>query len=143
MSRSQDPSEFSAPVSVFVGPVGELIAQHMLLPPPRPGVLAMLDHFEILRVLGGGGMGIVLLARDSRTGRDAAVKLIKTNLVTDQQVVHRFLKEAGHLKRLRHINIVPVDEISKKPEAPYFVMPYFEKGSLANRLKPEQPLDPL
>jgi len=143
VSRSQDPSEFGAPVSVFVGPVGELIAQHMLLPPPRPGVLAVLDHFEILRVLGGGGMGIVLLARDSRTGRDAAIKLIKTNLVNNQQLVHRFLKEAGHLKRLRHINIVPVEEISERAEAPYFVMPYFERGSLGNRIRPGQSLNTL
>jgi sugar lactone lactonase YvrE len=140
MSRSQDPSEFTAPVSAFVGPVGELIAQRMISPPPRPGVLAILDHFEIIRVLGGGGMGIVLLARDARTGTDAAVKLIKSELVTNQQIVHRFLKEAGHLKRLRHTNIVPVDEISERLEAPYFVMPYFEKGSLANRMKPGQPL---
>jgi serine/threonine protein kinase/sugar lactone lactonase YvrE len=140
MSMSQDPSEIPTPVSVIVGPVGELIAQRMLSPPPRPGVLAALDHFEIIRVLGGGGMGIVLLARNSRTGRDAAVKLIKTNLVTNQQVVHRFLKEADHLKRLRHINIVPVDEISQRTDAPYFAMPYFEQGSLASRIKPGQAL---
>ncbi|HXC35790.1 MAG TPA: protein kinase, partial [Candidatus Acidoferrales bacterium] len=140
MSLSQDPSEYSAPVSVFVGPVGEMIAQRMLSPPPRPGVLAMLDHFEIIRILGGGGMGIVLLARNSQTGRDAAVKLVKSGLVTNQEVVHRFLKEASHLKRLRHINIVPVDEISERMDAPYFAMPFFENGSLANRMKPGEPL---
>ncbi|HEV2453483.1 MAG TPA: protein kinase, partial [Verrucomicrobiae bacterium] len=140
MSLSQDPSEFSVPVSVFVGPVGEMIAQRMLSPPPRPGVLAVLDHFEIIRILGGGGMGIVLLARNSQTGRDAAIKLVKSGLVTNQEVVHRFLKEANHLKRLRHINIVPVDEVSERPDAPYFAMPYFEKGSLANRMKPGEPL---
>ena len=141
MSMSQDPSEFNAPVSAFVGPVGELIAQRMLAPPTRPGLLAVVDHFEVLRILGGGGMGIVLLARDSRNGREAAVKLVKSGLVTNQEVVRRFLKEAGHLKKLRHTNIVPVDEISERPEAPYFVMPYFEKGSLANRIKPGQALD--
>jgi serine/threonine protein kinase len=140
MSLSQDPSEYSAPVSVFVGPVGEMIAQRMLTPPPRPGVLAMLDHFEIIRILGGGGMGMVLLARNERTGRDAAIKLVKSALVTNQEVVHRFLKEASHLKRLRHVNIVPVEEISERLEAPYFAMPYFEKGSLANRIKPGEPL---
>lgn len=141
MSDPKEPSAYTPPVSAFTGPVAELIAQKMLAPPSRPGLLAVLDHFEIIRILGGGGMGIVLLARDSRNSRDVAVKLIKTELVTNSQVVHRFLKEAGHLKRLRHTNIVPVDEISEKPEAPYFVMPYFEKGSLANRMKPEQPLD--
>jgi serine/threonine protein kinase len=141
MSEPENPSAFAPPVSAFTGPVAELIAQRMLTPPPRPGLLAVLDHFEILRILGGGGMGIVLLARDTRTGRDMAVKLVKSELVTNQEVVHRFLKEAGHLKKLRHTNIVPVDEISGKPEAPYFVMPYFEKGSLANRIKSDQPLD--
>jgi serine/threonine protein kinase len=45
------------------------------------------------------------------------------------------------LKRLRHTNIVPVQEISDRTEGPYFVMPYFEKGSLANRIKAGQPLD--
>ena len=137
----ENPPAFAPPVSTFAGPVGELIAQRMLQPPPRPGVLAAVDHFEILRVLGGGGMGIVLLARDSKTGRDVAVKMVKSDLVSNQQVVYRFLKEAGHLKRLQHTNIVPVLEISDRAEGPYFVMPYFAKGSLANRIRPGQPMD--
>jgi serine/threonine protein kinase/sugar lactone lactonase YvrE len=128
------------PVSVFVGPIGELIQQRMLLPPGRPGLLAAVDHFEIQRILGAGGMGIVLLARDARTGRDVALKLVRSEMVNNPQVIQRFLKEAGHLKRLRHTNIVPVEEISDRPEGPYFVMPFFEKGSLANRIKPGQPL---
>jgi len=129
------------PVSSFVGPVAELINQRMLLPPSRPGVLAVVDHYEILRVLGGGGMGIVLLARDAKNNRDVALKLVRSDLVNNQQVVHRFLKEAGHLKRLQHTNIVPVEEISDRAESPYFVMPYFDKGSLASRIKPGQPMD--
>jgi serine/threonine protein kinase len=137
----ENPAAFVPPVSVFRGPVAELIAQRMLVPPSRPGLLAILDQFEILRVLGGGGMGIVLLARDAKTGREVAVKLVRSDLVTNQNVVHRFLKEAGHLKRLRHTNVVPVQEISDRAEGPYFVMPYFEKGSLASRIKPGQPLD--
>jgi serine/threonine protein kinase len=96
----ENPPAFAPPVSSFTGPVAELIAQRMLLPPSRPGLLAVLNQFEILRVLGGGGMGIVLLARDPATGRDVAVKLVKSDLATNQNVVHRFLKEAGHLKRL-------------------------------------------
>jgi serine/threonine protein kinase/sugar lactone lactonase YvrE len=137
----ENPSAFVPPVSSFRGPIAELIAQRMLLPPSRPGLLAILDQFEILRVLGGGGMGIVLLARDANTGREVAVKLVRSDLVTNQNAVHRFLKEAGHLKRLRHTNVVPVQEISDRAEGPYFVMPYFEKGSLTSRIKPGQPLD--
>ena len=140
-ASKENPSAFAPPVSSFTGPIAELIAQRMLFPPSRPGLLAILDQFEIQRVLGGGGMGIVLLARDSDTGRDVAIKLVKSDLVTNQNVVHRFLKEAGHLKRLRHTNVVPVQAISDRVEGPYFVMPYFEKGSLASRIKPGQPLD--
>ena len=133
--------EFVPPVSSFMGPIAELIAQRMLLPPSRPGILALLDRYEILRILGSGGMGIVLLGRDPQTGREVAIKLVKSELVTNQTVVHRFLREAGHLKRLRHTNVVPVLDISDRAEGPYFVMPYFEKGSLSGRIKPEKPLD--
>src|SRR5208283_2888492 len=126
MSEPQNQPPAAPPVSVFTGPVAELIAQRMLLPPSRPGLLAALDHFEILRILGGGGMGIVLLARDSDTGRDVAIKLVKSDIVTIQYVVLRLLKVAGHLKRTRHTNIVPVQEISGRAEGPYCVMPYLE-----------------
>lgn len=131
---------FVPPVSNFQGPVAELIAQGMLSPPPRPGLLAVVDQYEILRVLGGGGMGIVLLARDSVTGNEVAVKLIKAELVTNQNMVYRFLKEAGHLQRLHHPNVASVAAISNRVEGPYFVMPWFAKGSLAGRIKPGQPL---
>ena len=135
------PPEFIPPVSSFAGPVGELIAQQMLLPPSRPGLLAELDGFEILRLLGAGGMGVVLLARDRATGNRVAVKMIRSDLVTNQNVVHRFLKEAGHLKRLQHSGVVPVLDISSRAEGPYFVMPYFDQGNLSQRIRPGQPLD--
>jgi sugar lactone lactonase YvrE len=140
-AEEKNPAPFVPPVSTFAGPIAELIAQRMLQPPSRPGLLATLDHYEILRLLGGGGMGIVLLARDAGTGREVAIKLVRSDLVTNQNVVHRFLKESGHLKRLRHTNVVPVEGISDRAEGPYFVMPYFEKGSLANRIRPGVPLD--
>jgi serine/threonine protein kinase/streptogramin lyase len=128
-------------VSNFAGPVGELIAQQMLQPPARPGLLAQLDRFEVQRLLGAGGMGIVLLARDTLVNQPVALKLIRSDLVTNQGIVHRFLKEAGHLKRLQHPHVVPVAEISTRAEGPYFVMPYFARGSLAAHIKPGEPLD--
>ena len=132
---------FTPPVSSFAGPIAELIAHGMLSPPSRPGLLAILDRYEILRLLGAGGMGLVLLARDPTNGREVAVKLIKPELATDQQVVRRFVKEAGHLQRLRHEQVMPVLEVSDRPQGPYFVMPYFEQGSLARLIQPGCPLD--
>jgi hypothetical protein len=137
----QKPDELARPVSSFVGPIAELIGQGMLSPPSRPGVLATVDRFEVLRVLGGGGMGVVLLARDPNTGQDVAIKMIKPDLVANQQVVHRFVKEAGHLQRLRHTHVMPVLEVSDRPQGPYFVMPYFERESLAKRIQPGRALE--
>jgi len=129
------------PVSSFGGPVAELIAHGMLSPPSRPGLLATLDHFEILRVLGAGGMGIVLLARDERTERQVALKLVRPELLGDARVVHLFVKEARHLQRLRHPNVIEVTELSDREAGPYFVMPYFENGNLARRIQPGKPLE--
>jgi len=141
-ASQQQPDELTRPVSSFVGPIAELIAQRMLSPPSRPGVLATVDRFEVLRVVGGGGMGVVLLARDPNTGQDVALKMVKSDLVANPQVVHRFVKEAGHLQRLRHTNVMPVLEVSDRPQGPYFVMPYFDRGSLAKRIQPGRALEP-
>jgi len=136
-----EPAGFPEPVSSFTGPVAELIGHGMLSPPSRPGLLAMLDRFEVLRVLGAGGMGVVLLARDSKSGAHVAIKMVRPELLADQQIVRRFLKEAGHLRRLWHANVIEVWEVSDREQGPYFVMPYFDKGSLARRIRPGQPLE--
>ena len=133
------PPAFQPPVSTLGGPIAELIAQQMLAPPARPGLLGALNQFEIQRVLGSGGMGAVLLARDSAAGRSVAIKLIRPEWVSDPRIVHRFVKEAGHLQKLKHPNVVPVLEVSDRPAGPYFVMPYYERGSLASLLRPGQP----
>jgi serine/threonine protein kinase/sugar lactone lactonase YvrE len=136
-----NPSPFAPPVSSFAGPVAELIALRMLLPPSRPGLIACLDEYEIVRLLGTGGMGLVFLGRRAGSGGEVAIKMVRSEYVSNQEVVHRFLKEAGHLKRLRHSNIVPVEAVCDRPAGPYFVMPFFEKGSLANLIKPGVPLE--
>src|SRR5271170_7165732 len=99
-------SVFVPPVSAFAGPIAELIGHRLLSPPTRPGLLAVLSHYEVVRVLGSGGMGVVLLARDSVTGGNVAVKMVRPELVANQQVVHRFIREAGHLQKLKHKNVV-------------------------------------
>jgi serine/threonine protein kinase/DNA-binding beta-propeller fold protein YncE len=137
------PPAFNPPMSAFGGPIAELVNQQMLAPPTRPGLMATLDRYEILRMLGGGGMGTVLLARDTQSDKNVAIKMVKAELLGNQQVIHRFVKEAGHLQKLRHTNIVPVLEVNDRKEGPYFVMPYFEQGSLARRIQPGRPLDVL
>jgi DNA-binding beta-propeller fold protein YncE len=133
---------FDPPKSSFAGPIAEFVAQRVLAPPARPGLLANLGRFEILRLLGAGGMGIVVLGRDSGTGELVAIKLVKPELLGDAQIKHRFLKEAGHMQRLKHRGIVPVREIAESADGPYFVMPYLEGGNLTRRIRPDRPMEP-
>jgi sugar lactone lactonase YvrE len=139
-SSNKEQAAVNPPVSVFSGPIAELVGHRLLSPPSRPGLLATLARYKVIRVLGGGGMGVVLLARDTENGRDVAVKMVRPELVPNQQMVHRFVKEAGHLQKLKHPNVMPVLEVSDRALGPYFVMPYFQRGSLAQRIKPSEPL---
>jgi serine/threonine-protein kinase len=98
------------------------------------------DRFEVLGLLGAGGMGVVLAARDPRTNRPVALKVLRPRWLPDRRAVLQFLTEARHMARLRHPHILPVLEVVNHPEGPYYVMPWLQGGSLARRLAPGRPL---
>ena len=130
----------TAPISKATDPVTNLLRAGVLMPPRLPGRLAALDRFEILRIIGVGGMGIVFLARDPRNTHKVAIKLLKPELIYDSVAAHRFLVEARHMQRLSHPNILEILEISERPEGPYFVVPFAEAGSLADAIQYGKPL---
>ena len=118
-------------------PQETLLQRGMFDPPMTPGTLGHLDRFEILRLLGEGGMGQVYLAREPRTDTRVAVKILRPQMAADPQSVHRFLTEARHMYRLSHPRILRVLEVSDRKEGPYYVMPYIEGGSLLGQYRPE------
>src|SRR5262245_55815126 len=59
-----------------------------------PGVGQRLDHFEILELIGGGGMGLVYRARDTALDRIVAIKILSSNRTADEETVRRFRNEA-------------------------------------------------
>lgn len=128
------------PVSTVAGLPGILLGQGVLSAPLQPGQLASLEHYQVLSVLGQGGMGVVLRGVESLSGTTVAIKLLKPELAVQPQLVHRFLKEARHMQRLKHPNILPVLHVSQNPTVPYFVMPLIEPGSLAMQLSDAHPL---
>jgi len=81
-----------------------------------------IDRYEILSLLGAGGMGQVYLARDERLGREVALKLLPARLVRDPQRVRRFEQEARAASALNHPNIVTVHELSESPAGHHIVM---------------------
>jgi len=137
------------PVSPSFPAEDGLPVESLLDPPLHPGEIGSLDRFPIVRVLGVGGMGVVFLAGDPESPNASptspspvAIKLLRPCLAANPQAVRWFLAEAGHMQRLTHPHILPLLEVCEGTTGPYFVMPYLERGSLADLLRPRKPLEP-
>jgi len=128
------------PMSESLDPVQGLLRRRVIGPPPHPGIMGVVGHFELIDILGIGGMGIVFLARDAKNGNLFAIKVLRPDLLDAPELVHRFLVEAQHQRRMSHPNILPVLEVSEASRQPYFVMPLIAEGSLAKRLAQKTPL---
>jgi serine/threonine-protein kinase len=92
---------------------------------PKPGML-LGDTYRVLRQIGSGGMGIVLLARDRHLERDVAIKLIRPDYAKSGMARKRFMTEARAMAGVNHENVVRVYAFGEYRGTPYFVMEYIE-----------------
>src|SRR6185503_13770639 len=81
-----------------------------------------LGPFEIVAELGEGGMGAVYKARDTRLGRDVAIKVIRRDLAADNERRQRFIQEARAVSALNHPGIVTVHDIGTEGDELFLVM---------------------
>ncbi|WP_437737603.1 nSTAND1 domain-containing NTPase [Sorangium sp. So ce1335] len=105
---------------------------------PAPSAGDRVGHYELLRELGRGGMGVVFLARDLRLARLVAIKLL-TKLSSVR--VQRFLVEAQATARCKHEHIVTIHEVNEHDGFPYMVLEYIEGQSLRAWMKQRRPAD--
>lgn len=109
-------------------------------PPPNgsPSVISAnlpkIEGYEILDVLGHGGMGVVYKARQTKLNRLVAIKMILPGSAPGQYGIERFRTEAEAVARLRHPHIVQIYEIAGSNTNPYLALEYVDGGSLAARL---------
>jgi eukaryotic-like serine/threonine-protein kinase len=93
-----------------------------------------LGPYEILSLLGAGGMGEVYRARDSQLARDVAIKVLP-NLTADPQRLHRFEQEARAAAALNHPNILAVYQLGTHDGTPYLVSELLEGETLREQIK--------
>jgi serine/threonine protein kinase/Tol biopolymer transport system component len=93
-----------------------------------------LGAYDVLALIGAGGMGEVYRARDPRLGRDVAIKVLPAGISADPDRLHRFEQEARSAAALNHPNILAVYDIGTHDGAPYIVSELLEGETLRERL---------
>lgn len=129
----------------FVGAPGELGAARRRAaqssssdtpPPHAPGSL-LFGRYELLYMLGRGGMGVVYAALDRKLEREVAIKLLHAHERPDAR--SRFVREARVMAKLSHPNVIPIYDAGEVDQQAYIVMERIEGDTVANWAKREDP----
>ena len=115
--------------------------KQLLAPASHPELLGRLDRYEIERLIGVGGMGVVFKGYDSELSRPVAIKVLPPFLQHHGLARQRFAREARAAAAVVHQHVVPIHNVETKRELPYLVMHYVAGESLQSRIDREGALE--
>jgi serine/threonine protein kinase len=115
---------------------GHAVADLLFLTPPsEPGSLGRLDHYEVLEVVGRGGTGVVLRARDTKLSRVVALKVLAAPLAASGTARRRFAREARAAAAVRDEHVVAIHAVRDDAPLPYMVMEFIDGCNLEALLR--------
>ena len=100
------------------------------------------ERYEIVSLIGGGGMSYVYLAHDIILGRDVAIKILRYDFTNEEELHRRFQREALSATSLTHPNIVSVYDVGEDRDMHYIVMEYIKGKTLKQYIQEFSPLSP-
>jgi eukaryotic-like serine/threonine-protein kinase len=118
----------------------ETMARQLLAPPSHPEMLGRLGRYEVERLIGSGGMGIVFKGFDTELNRPVAIKVLAPHLSGSGAARQRFAREARAAAAVVHEHVVAIHNVESNAAAPFLVMQYVAGESLQTRLDRQGPL---
>lgn len=120
----------------------EPVSLDFLAPPSHPEMLGRIGRYEVERMIGSGGMGIVLKGFDTDLHRVVAIKVLKPHLAHNGAARHRFAREAQSAAAVVHEHVIPIHDVQSDGTMPFLVMQYVPGQSLQTRVDERGPLEP-